>query len=299
MNDQEETQSKKLHGDWKVLEGLLRGDRQRDEALAADAAEEEKLQRKQEYEAFNRKLSELRLGKYAYFLNYGYVQNHNPHFSKVVPRDGEFDTNSRRLIYEVIGECPLDDSEVVDVGCGRGAVPIALQGHFRPSSYRGIDLSSEAIAFCRERHKIPNVRFETGDAESLPLASEAFDVLINIESSHNYPHIEAFFHECLRVLRPNGWFLYTDFMAPEAFDRHTQLLQEIGFAMTRAVDITSNVLRSCDETASTRMQAYQNPEQRAYMADFLAAPGSKTYRVFEQGLLCYRLFTFRKIASAT
>jgi hypothetical protein len=46
------------------------------------------------------------------------------------------------------------------------------------------------------------------------------------------------------------------------------------------------------------MKAYRDPEERAFMAEFLAAPGSRTYRAFEQGSLCYRLFTFRKTAHA-
>jgi hypothetical protein len=41
---------------------------------------------------------------------------------------------------------------------------------------------------------------------------------------------------------------------------------------------------------------YQDAEERAMMADFLAAPGSRTGRAFEDGSLCYRLFTFRKPA---
>ncbi len=299
MNDRDKTQTRTLHGKWDLLEHLVRGGIHADEDLAQDAAEAEKLQRKQEYEAFNRKLSELKFGKYAFFLNYGYVQNDNPSFAKFTPRESEFDVNSRRLVYEVIGDCPLDDLDVVDVSCGRGSVCMALHGRFHPNSYLGIDLSSEAVAFCREHHQIPNFQFEEGDAESLPLASESRDVVINIESSHNYPRIGAFFNECFRVLRPGGWLLYTDLLAPKAFARHTRLLQTIGFTKTRDADITSNVLSSCDETAERRMVAYKDPEERSYMADFLAAPGSETYRAMEQGLLCYRLFTFRKITQTS
>ncbi len=291
MNNPDRAQNNVLRGKWKLLERLVEGN----EDTLPDTAEADKIQRKREYEAFNRKLGELKFGKYAFFLNYGYVQNDNPSFAKVTPRESDFDANSRRLVYEVIGDCPLDDLDVVDVSCGRGAVSIAVQGHFRPKSYLGIDLSSEAIAFCRGHRQMPNFQFEEGDAESLQLANESRDVVINIESSHNYPRIGKFFHECFRVLRPGGWFLYTDLLAPSAFDRHTQLLQAIGFTKTRDADITSNVLLACDETAERRMAVYTDSAERSYMADFLAAPGSETYHAMEQGLLCYRLFTFRKI----
>ncbi len=161
-------------------------------------------------------------------------------------------------------------------------------------SYLGIDISSEAIAFCRQHHTGKRFRFKEGDAESLPIAVSAFDVAINIEASHTYPQIQSFYREIYRVLRPKGWFLYTDLMTPNAFERNARFLRELGFEMTRDVDITRNVLLSCEETAERRLKVYRDPKERAAMADFLAAPGTKVYCALEQGLLCYRLFTFRK-----
>lgn len=175
---------------------------------------------------------------------------------------------------------------------------MVLSDYFRPRSYLGIDISSEAIDFCHRYLRSDGFTFEEGDAESLPVAASAFDVVINIEASHNYPRIESFLRETHRVLRPNGWFLYADLMTPKAHDRNARLLGQMGFQKTRDADITSNVLLSCEETAERRMKAYRDPEERARMADFLAAPGSRTYQAFGQGLLRYRLFTFRKTAQA-
>jgi phthiocerol/phenolphthiocerol synthesis type-I polyketide synthase E len=74
----------------------------------------------------------------------------------------------------------------------------------QPASVTGIDLALEAVAFCRRTHQNPLVRFEVGDAENLP-----FDVVTNIESSHTYPNLRAFFVQVKRVLAEGGWFLYT------------------------------------------------------------------------------------------
>ena len=76
----------------------------------------------------------------------------------------------------------------------------------------GVDLSPEAIAFCRRTHRHPRVRFEVGDAEHVPVEDRAFDVVTNVESSHTYPNLRAFFAEVSRVLVSGGLFLYTDLL---------------------------------------------------------------------------------------
>ena len=55
------------------------------------------------------------------------------------------------------------------------------------------------------------VAFVQGDSEALPFPNGSFDVVINVESSHTYPHFDRFAAEVWRVLRTNGTFLITDF----------------------------------------------------------------------------------------
>lgn len=251
-------------------------------------------QRRDVYDDFNRRLNEQRFGRFAHFLNYGYIPNAHPSFAVVTPREGDPDANSRRLVQEVIGDCPVSDRDVMDVSCGRGGVAVILQTHFAPRSYYGVDLSSEAIHFCRKQHGQPGYRFEVGDAQSLPVGDVCCDVLINLEASHNYPNIDEFFREVFRVLRPGGWFLYADLMGPEAMDRNIKQLCGLGFEKTRDQVITSNVLLSCQETGERRLKIYKDPKEREAMAHFLAAPGSLTYRALEEGAVEYRLFRFQK-----
>ena len=280
-------------GSWKVIDRLL-GRGEEEDAPREDRAADDKLQTKERYDEFNRKLNQLKFGKYAFFLNYGYVANDGPSFSAIEPSPGQFDINSRRLVLEVIGDCQLDGRDILDVSCGRGSVCIVLLDHFHPRSYLGIDISTEAVEFCRREHRAEGYRFAEGDAEDLELESSSVDVVINVEASHNYPRIDSFFRETNRVLRPGGWFLYTDLMPPEDFDRHRERLGQLGLELRREADITRNVLLSCEQTAERRLKVYRDPEERAFMADFLAAPGSGMYRAFQQGRLCYRLFAFRK-----
>jgi ubiquinone/menaquinone biosynthesis C-methylase UbiE len=282
-------------GHWKAVDRLLdERDGAGEEQAEDTGAGADKLQTKEDYDWFNRKLNELKFGRFAFFLNYGYVPNDNQSWSVITPPSGHFDVNSRRLVLEVIGDCPVDGKDVLDVSCGRGSVATVLRDYFQPRSYRGIDISSEAIAFCRRYQQGEGFTFEEGDAESMAVETAAFDVVINIEASHNYPRVQSFIREVHRVLRPGGWFLYTDLGTPRGFERNIRLAGDLGLTVCRDADITANVLLSCEETAERRLKVYRDAGERALMADFLAAPGSRTGRALEDGSLCYRLITFRK-----
>ena len=293
MGSADKNDPEALHGEWELTERILQGDstRKSDEESTRDKAVV-----KSQYDALNELLDGQIFGRYAFFLNWGYVPNENPSVAVVTPGEGDFDVNSRRLVLEVIGDAPVNDHDVLDVSCGRGSVAMVLHDYFSPRSYTGIDLSAQGVEFCRKHHVYDNYSFLEGDAENLPVDAESFDVLTNIEASHNYPQVHRFFDECGRVLRAGGWFLYTDLLATVAFDRHIDMLLERGFTMERDIDISSNVTLSCDEMGAKRMKIYKDPEERKFMEDFLGLPGSRTYNGLQDGSLQYRLLAFRKNA---
>lgn len=104
----------------------------------------------------------------------------------------------------------LAGKRVLEVGCGHGGGASYLTRALKPSSYVGLDLNPAGIEFCRRRHPVPGLEFVQGNAENLPFPAESFDAVINVESSHCYPHFDRFLAEVARVLRPGGAFLYTD-----------------------------------------------------------------------------------------
>jgi ubiquinone/menaquinone biosynthesis C-methylase UbiE len=276
-----------IHGKWAVLDVLLRPE------TAQDTATDQKARRKAEHDAVNRLLNGTRVGGIRIFSTTA-TSPATRRFARFTPADAHFDAVSRRLVLEVLGDCPLDGSDVLDVSCGRGAVAVTLRDYFTPRSYVGVDLSPEAVAFCRREHARANFDFHEGDAEALPLPAASVDVVVNVEASHNYPNPDAFFSEVRRVLRPRGWFLYTDFLPPSAFDRYAGLIAAEGFEKLRDVDITSNVVLASDLVGDMRAKKYRGGPEGEYMEDFVAAPGSETYRAWRDGRLQYRLYTFRR-----
>jgi SAM-dependent methyltransferase len=229
------------------------------------------------YDGVTAQLDSTMFGDFSFFLNYGYVPNLNPQFSTVELPDHYINKNSIRLVLEVIGDCALSGRRVLDVGCGRGGTVYVLHQFFHPDSVTGLDLSPNAIAFCRRIHNYPGVDFREGDAEQLPFENASFDVVTNIESSHSYPNIRAFYSEVYRVLAPGGHFLYTDVLPVEQWEANVGLLKGLGFGVRRDTDITSNVLLSCDEVAKSRVQAFDSGNDPHLMRNFLATPESEVY----------------------
>ena len=233
-------------------------------------------------------------GPFSFFLNYGYLPNLSPQCSRVQLPDHFVNKNSVRLVLELIGDYDLRDRRVLDVGCGREGRSSSSRTFFEPRSVQGLDLSSKAIASCRANHRYDNVRFDEGDAEKLPFDGERFDVVTNVESSHSYPNIGAFYKEVFRVLVPGGAFLYTDVFPKGALADYLAMLKNTGFTLEVDRDITANVLLSCDEVARARVGAYDAGNDPELMNNFLAAPGSQVYEDMRIGRWSYRIYRFRK-----
>lgn len=103
---------------------------------------------------------------------------------------------------------PFED--VLDVGCGTGAVLELLNGEYPNKRLVGLDLTPGMIDVARAK-QLDNVRFVVGDAEALPFGSQSFDTVLCSNSFHHYPHPEKFFSEAARVLRPGGRLILRDY----------------------------------------------------------------------------------------
>lgn len=242
------------------------------------------------YNDVTRRLEQSGVGAASFFLNYGYVSlGEGDEAQFEVPAE-VFNANSVRLAFELIGGTALKDRGVLDVGCGRGGTIALLVEKFGAVA-TGVDLSPEAIAFCRSTHG-HTARFEVGDAEHLPLEDGTFDVVTNVESSHTYPNLRAFLTEVRRVLTKGGLFLYTDLLPVQRWAEVHMLLESLGMRQESERDITANVLKSCDQVATNRAKAFGGSSEM--IDNFLAVPGSVVYEQMNSGAWEYRIIRARK-----
>jgi phthiocerol/phenolphthiocerol synthesis type-I polyketide synthase E len=263
-------------------------------ALSSDPADVAKAGFRHFYDGVSEQLDATEVGEFSFFLNYGYCADLNPQHAVITLPSRFINKNSVKLVLELIGDHDLRGQRVLDVGCGRGGTVTVLEEFFQCASINGIDLSPKAIEFCRRRHQAAGVRFDVGDAEGLPFADATFDVVTNIESSHSYPNVKAFYDEVHRVLVPGGAFLYTDCLSAEAVFDNVKYLRQRGFVRERETDITSNVLKSCNEIAETRIAAFHQSNEPNLMANFLAVPGSEVYEQMKSRRWRYMIYRFRK-----
>lgn len=100
---------------------------------------------------------------------------------------------------------------VLDIGCGPGAAVKAAAPRIPDGEVIGVDPSPAFIHIARRRsHKISNVSFQVGAAESLPFESGSFDVAWAVHSVHHWQHVGGGISEARRVVRPDGRLLVVE-----------------------------------------------------------------------------------------
>jgi SAM-dependent methyltransferase len=269
----------------------------RSEECRQDMAPERALSkmRKEKYRCFyneaNLQLNTSSNPAQTYFLNYGYIATGGPLSPHSHLAEKCLEPDSARLALEVIGDCALAGKKILDVGCGRGGTISLLQRFFSPRSITGVDYSDAAIAFCREHHESANTAFQQADAERLPFVDGAFDAVINIESSHCYPDVQAFYREVYRVLAPDGYFLYTDLFQNERRLNYRRMITEAGFSIEKDTDISENVLLACRREAPYADPAFVG---RGEMASLLGLIYMQTVAELKEGASAYRVLKVRR-----
>ena len=98
-----------------------------------------------------------------------------------------------------------DAARVLEAGCGTGAVARDLARMSRVDEVIGLDPSPTFLEKARELAAgMTNLRFEEGDARSLPFESNAFDAVIFHTCLTHVPAPEKALDEAFRVLRAGG-----------------------------------------------------------------------------------------------
>ena len=234
------------------------------------------------------------------FMNYGYrVPDGTPRL-ELAPED-EPDRSSIELYHLVAGAVDLSGQEVLEVGSGRGGGASFVARYLRPGRLVAIDRSWQAVAFCRARHAVPGLSFEVGDAEHLKFAPASFDRVLNVESSHCYGDVCAFFSEVRRVLRPGGYFLYADFRRAAELDAWLSQLLAMGLRLVADRDLTSGVVTALEADDESKRRTIQNRIDHFLLrtfGQFAGLRGTAIYDELRRGVLVYRAFVLQHASLA-
>jgi ubiquinone/menaquinone biosynthesis C-methylase UbiE len=236
-------------------------------------------------------------GRDVRFMNYGYVDL-DPD-ARPLPLSEEDAPNRYciQLYHHVAGAVDLTGKDVLEVGSGRGGGASWISRHLGPRSMTGVDFSDKAVAFSNHHYATDILSFRTGDALELPLPDASIDAVVNVESSHCYVSMERFLAEVRRVLRPGGWFLYTDHRPHDHVDAWRAQLAASGLEIVRETDITANVVRALelDSDRKERLIDEKIPRiLRHQIEEFAATVGSQAYESFRTRDGIYLSFVLQK-----
>lgn len=110
---------------------------------------------------------------------------------------------------------------LLDVGCGTGAT---LQAVSDLGLAVGMDRSSDALRFCRQR----GLReLALADAVSLPVASESVEVVLALDLLEHIPDDAAACREFARALKPGGLLVVTVPACPWLWSEHDDALDHL------------------------------------------------------------------------
>lgn len=140
---------------------------------------------------------------------------------------------------------------VLDVACGSGnlAIPAAQAG----AIVTGVDIATNLLEQARARAASEGltIQFDEGDAENLPYADAAFDVVVSMFGAMFAPRPELVAAELVRVCRPGGRIAMANW-TPEGFVG--QMFKITGKHVSPPPNMPSPVKWGDEETVRERLR---------------------------------------------
>lgn len=234
-----------------------------------------------------------------HFMNYGYMPN--PDEPPVnLPDDPKVQKYPMQMYHYLAAKAPIRGKQVLEVGSGRGGGARYVAGSFQPASYIGMDIAQSAVDLSNKIHVLPNLRFIQGSAESIPLADNSIDVVLNVESCHAYGSVDKFLREVKRVLKPGGYLLLVDFRDVKNMDLLRSQLRKTGMEFLQEEDIAPNVVNAMeaeDEVKKQRIKTLFPPKWQALFGEFAGVVGSRIHLNLKSKARLYHRFVLRKAAA--
>ncbi len=228
------------------------------------------------------------------FMNFGYS---HPDMNITLDESDEKNRYSAQLYHLTASSRDISGKDILEVGCGRGGGLSYINRYLSPKTVTGIDLNKKAIKFCNSFYKDDNNKFLQADAQKLPFEDNSFDSVINVESSHRYPNMELFLNEVKRVLKPGGYFLFTDFRYDHEVEKMDSHLNNMGLTVESKQDFTENVVEALTHMTPERKELVKRLLPKFLHGlgnNFAAVKDTETYNYFKNRKYEYLHYVLKK-----
>ncbi|WP_169977821.1 class I SAM-dependent methyltransferase [Tautonia rosea] len=235
------------------------------------------------------------------FMNYGYASLDQDEPTVALQPEDAKNRYFIQLYHRVASAVDLRGKAVLEVGSGRGGGASFVSRYLEPGSMTGMDYADRAVDFCKRTYHEDGLSFASGDAEQMPWPDASFDVILNVESSHCYPHMDRFVREAFRVLRPGGHLLFADMRHRDVIGSVFESFREAGFEIVEEQEITRNVLRALELDNDRKSGLIHREVPRVFrpmFRCFAGMAGTESFQSFASGEWVYWRFVLRKPEAA-
>ena len=140
--------------------------------------------------------------------------------------DGFLSPGGPKEVKEILKGIDLDGKSILDIGCGTGGVEIVLVKDLGADQVTGIDIEPQLIERAQQRVEelglSDRVEVQLVAPGPLDFADNSFDIVFSKDSLIHISDKNALFKEILRVLRPGGLFVGSDWLVDEGAESSTE-----------------------------------------------------------------------------
>ncbi|MDX8469082.1 class I SAM-dependent methyltransferase [Mesorhizobium sp. VK23B] len=133
--------------------------------------------------------------------------------------EGMLSPGGPEKVAQMLKGIDLSGSRVLDIGSGLGGVDVLLAAKYRAATVIGIDIEPHLIKSARDlaarKGLASRVIFQLVAPGRLPFADASFDLVFSKEAMLHIADKPALYVEVLRVLKPGGWFIASDWLWSE------------------------------------------------------------------------------------
>ena len=143
--------------------------------------------------------------------------------------DGFLSPGGPAEVSRILAGKDITGCDVLDIGSGTGGVDIALVRDHGAGTVIGIDVEKRLVDLATDRsrklHLDGRIKYQVVDPGPLPFKGESFDIVFSKDAIIHVREKEDIYSEALRVLRPGGRLLVSDWLRGEG-DSVTPLVQD-------------------------------------------------------------------------